>query len=265
MLKMTKMISNWTIGRASCFIKQKMQSSSDSAGSSALERVKPHQDRKRVRVDHEPDVFVKNLLRTGLETWRSLWRHGTNELRVQNILHEMDPAWIDQLWEPELDWNVPCRMGLMRRGQRLFFDAEQPEGSQYQFAGQTLRSHPMTEALQRLLTLVRRYSSNFNEILINEYQPGQKLGAHQDKEHTLCPSAGVIALTLLRDPTVEGRVFKLTDAQTGEVLVQHRTGHAELLWMTGPEFQRITKHAILSGKDTRRSFTVRARKIKPVD
>lgn len=195
--------------------------------------------------------------------WTVLWsdEEGNELLESEATAAELPEELEEKLWQTDLDWDVKCvvrgRQCVMRRGQRLFYDPKRSGPIDYPFAGQTLRGHQADAQTIAVLDLFRRFSPHYNAVLINDYFPKQSLGAHSDKQQTLCPQTGVIALSLCRPAWKPNRAFKLTCKKTRRLLKEVPTRHRQLLCMRGPTMQDRTKHAIAAGSGRRRSYSAR--------
>jgi len=199
-------------------------------------------------------------------TWTVLWSDPEgNELLESRASHdELPDALVAQLWDTPLDHNLPCvlrgKPGVMRRGQRLFYDPAVSAPIDYPFAGQVLRGHEADAPTATILSLFRRFSPQYNAVLVNDYQAGEVLGAHSDKVQTLCPNTGVISLTVCLPSNTPSRSFKLYCRRTNRLLHSSLTSHRQLLCMRGPTMQQRTKHSVGSGRNRRRNYTGRVHK-----
>lgn len=125
----------------------------------------------------------------------------------------------------------------------------------YRYSGRLARSQPLTPALKELLEIINSlFNSNFNGILINEYEDGNNtIGAHSDDEYGLGKN-GVVSISVgvtrkfrIRTKN-DKKIFKDIDMNDGDILHM------------GGDFQKEFTHEIPVQKritGSRISFTFR--------
>jgi alkylated DNA repair dioxygenase AlkB len=130
------------------------------------------------------------------------------------------------------------------RNQRrdIAFFSDESQG--YQYSGQLMHSTPLNTSplLQQLLPAINQsLSTNFNGILLNKYQNGEKyLGSHSDDESGLDRNNRMVA-GLSYGPGV--RKFRIRDKQTNKIVLDYQQHPGTLVVMQGA-FQDQFKHEI---------------------
>ena len=136
----------------------------------------------------------------------------------------------------------------------------------YAYSRITMPSRPLTPELKILMGWVSTWLSArvghevvVNGILVQKYGDEGAIADHRDDESGLLPGdAGVFAIS-----AGAAKPFKVTtwDAAGKRVVAaDHRTGHAEALWMGGADFQKVCVHGVRKLKacaGTRVSWTFR--------
>lgn len=128
----------------------------------------------------------------------------------------------------------------------------------YRFAGGTVPAIPLTAHMQRLLDMVNaEYGTHYNGILVQQYQPGDSIGAHADDERGLDPKGGVVTLSFGAQRTLRIR-HKGTKARIQDIPLL-----PNVMFQMAGHFQREFTHEIpveKRAKGVRISFTFRCHK-----
>ncbi len=125
----------------------------------------------------------------------------------------------------------------------------------YSYSTYVAKSIPLTPTLEKLLDVVNAfYKTEFNGILVNEYENGNDyIGPHSDEERCL-DKIGVVAVSYGAT-----RTFRIRDKSTKKIVLDLNTESGQFIHMGG-KFQREFTHEIpiqKKIKDTRFSFTFR--------
>ena len=125
----------------------------------------------------------------------------------------------------------------------------------YYYSGQLTKSQLLTPSMQQLLEIInKKYSTEFNGILVNRYNDGNDyIGSHYDKEDTIDQS-GVIAISY-----GAVRKFRIRNAKTKVKIMDILTENNQIIHMGG-NFQKEYMHEIpieKKVKEPRWSFTFR--------
>ena len=115
----------------------------------------------------------------------------------------------------------------------------------YAYSGQKSDAMPLTDELRALLATVNEHcTANFNGILVNMYRTGEDyIGRHSDDERSLCPSAGVVALSLGAERTFRVRRKDGEPMDGGANFKDFTTRNGQLMQMCG-DFQREFTHEV---------------------
>lgn len=143
------------------------------------------------------------------------------------------------------------KIAHQRRNVGFFSD----ESIGYHYSNYLAKSIPMTENLKKILDIINTtFKTQFNGILINEYENGEDyIGAHSDDEKNLDP-AGVLAISV-----GAVRKFRIRDKHSRKIVMDIPTENYKILHMGG-EFQKEFLHEIPVEKrikEKRISFTFR--------
>jgi len=158
----------------------------------------------------------------------------------------------------DLEHHPTSRMGIMKRSIGFFSDHETPG---YQYTGQTTKTQPMPDFLQKVLDRVnRKMGTNFNGILVNRYEDGsEKIGAHSDNTTELSNKKVVgISLGATRKIRFRGMDSTGKKAIKGN-FIDKQLVHGSLYTMEGM-FQYEFTHEVpveMRVKDVRISLTFR--------
>jgi alkylated DNA repair dioxygenase AlkB len=146
-------------------------------------------------------------------------------------------------------------MGRKCRQQRnVGFFSDESEG--YRYSGQIMAAQPLDRFLRSILREVNaELGTNFNGILINEYEDGSDyISAHSDDERNLSNNGLVASIAY-----GAVRKFRIRDKDTKKIIMDLDHQDNQLLVM-GPDFQSLYLHEIpkqLKVKDRRISLTFR--------
>lgn len=192
--------------------------------------------------------IISISMNTLIKTDKSSLLHGVYE--NFNLIDECVGEISDKLIKnpPIVVYGKVC---YQRRSVGFFSDVS--EG--YYFSGQLSKSIPLTDSLKKLLDDINeKFKSDFNGILINEYDDGNEyIGKHSDNEKSL-GNVGVLCISY-----GAVRNFRIRNKSDGKIVMDIPTKPYEILIMGG-EFQSEFTHEIpiqkrVKGK--RFSFTFR--------
>ena len=146
------------------------------------------------------------------------------------------------------------RWGPLKQNRNIGFFSDESEG--YKYTGYIAVSKPLTENLLKLLNRInKKFDTNFNGILVNEYLNGDDyIGPHSDKESDLSEK-GVVSISYGAN-----RIFRIRHRKSNKIFKDINTGHCKIIHMEGDKFQSLYKHEIPKTKkvhDVRYSFTFR--------
>lgn len=189
-------------------------------------------------------VFIETVLKTE-KSWLKK-RRFTNMPLLEKVAEESRPKLTSR---PEI--KIFGKICHQNRNVGFFSD----ESIGYRYSNKLARSIPLTPALQDLLSLVNEITkSDFNGILINEYESGNdSIGAHSDDESGLGKN-GVVAISMGAT-----RKFRITDKKTKKIVKDIDLEDGYMIHMGG-DFQKEFKHEIPVQKlvlGSRLSFTFR--------
>lgn len=130
----------------------------------------------------------------------------------------------------------------------------------YKYSNNIVHAKPLDTNLEKLLRWVNyNTNSDYNGILVNKYKDGvDYIGKHSDDEKELDRNGGVTAISF-----GQSRKFRVREKSTGKIVVDHLTGHCELMQMLG-HFQKEFTHEIPIEKKIKKprySFTFRSHTI----
>ena len=175
--------------------------------------------------------------------------HDTDDLKIdlQACADDVDSKLI---FHPEI--KIFNKVAHQQRSIGFFSD----ESIGYRYSGQIAKAQPLSPCLKDLLSEInRKFSSQFNGILINKYLSGEEyIGKHSDDEKALDPATGVICCSL-----GAVRKFRIRSKETGKILIDYPTEPNKIIQMRG-EFQKEFTHEIPVEKKVqgvRYSFTFR--------
>ena len=145
-------------------------------------------------------------------------------------------------------YNKECR-----QNRNVGFFSDESKG--YKYSNKLAASKPLTPSLKILLEQVNKVTkSNFNGILINQYEDGsQSIGKHSDDESGIGKN-GVVAIS-----SGSARKFRIRCKKTGKIVKDIIMDNLSVLQMGG-DFQKEFTHEIpveKKVKEGRVSFTFR--------
>jgi len=157
--------------------------------------------------------------------------------------------------QPQLELKPEIVVFGKKRNQQRNVGFFSDESVGYEYSKKLMKSKQLSNNLNLLLNDVNNLlKSNFNGILINEYENGMNyISAHSDDEKNLDPS-GVVTLSFGAQ-----RMFKIRNKSDKKEVHREFTEHSTILVMRG-NFQSLYTHEIPIEKkitNTRISFTFR--------
>ena len=128
----------------------------------------------------------------------------------------------------------------------------------YKYSGKLMKSKILSPSIADLLATVNEMfgGENFNGILVNEYEDGEKyISAHSDDESGLVENIGVVSISYGAE-----RNFRIRNKADKTIVCNEPTKHCGILQMGGINFQKLYTHEIpvqKKIKESRISFTFR--------
>jgi len=128
----------------------------------------------------------------------------------------------------------------------------------YKYSGKLMKSKILSPSIAELLATVNEMfgGENFNGILVNEYEDGEKyISAHSDDEAGLVENIGVVSISYGAE-----RNFRIRNKADKTIVCNEPTKHCGILQMGGINFQKLYTHEIpvqKKIKESRISFTFR--------